>query len=59
LSPLVVTQLPKNTFRLYKEKQQESGADITQLKPPHINRLMKPWNFCWPIVKAPVALNEM
>ena len=37
LSPLVVTQLPRNTFKLYKEKQQKLGADITQLKPPHIN----------------------
>jgi hypothetical protein len=60
LSPLVVTQLPKNTFRLYKEKQQESGADITQLKPPHINPSDETVEFLLaPIVKAPVALNEM
>ena len=37
LKPLVVTQLPHNTFQLYKQKQQELGADISQLKPPHIN----------------------
>jgi hypothetical protein len=37
LKPLVVTQLPPNTFRLYKQRQQASGADLTQLKPPHIN----------------------
>jgi predicted nuclease with TOPRIM domain len=60
LSPLVVTQLPHNTFRLYKEKQQESGADITQLKPPHINPSEEIVEFLLaPTVKAPVALNEM
>jgi hypothetical protein len=32
-----VTQLPHNIFQLYKQKQQELGADISQLKPPHIN----------------------
>jgi hypothetical protein len=37
LRPLVVTQLPQNTFHLYKQRQQELGADMTQLKPPHIN----------------------
>jgi hypothetical protein len=37
LKPLVVTQLPHNTFQLYKQKQQELGADMSQLKPPHIN----------------------
>jgi hypothetical protein len=37
LRPLVVTQLPPNAFHLYKERQQTLGADMTQLKPPHIN----------------------
>jgi hypothetical protein len=37
LRPLVVTELPQNTFHLYKKRQQELGADMTQLKPPHIN----------------------
>jgi hypothetical protein len=37
LSPLVVTQLPQGTFQLYKERQKAAGADLTQLKPPHIN----------------------
>lgn len=37
LKPLVVTQLPPNTFQLYKQRQQASGADLTQLRPPHIN----------------------
>jgi hypothetical protein len=37
LKPLVVTQLPHNTFQLYKQRQQELGADMSQLKPPHIN----------------------
>lgn len=37
LRPLVVTQLPHNTFRIYKQRMQELGADLTQLSPPHIN----------------------
>ena len=37
LRPLVVTLLPTNAFKLYKQRQQASGADLTQLKPPHIN----------------------
>ena len=37
LRPLEVTLLPQNAFQLYKQKQQTSGADLTQLKPPHIN----------------------
>ncbi|MBI2287876.1 MAG: GH3 auxin-responsive promoter family protein, partial [Chloroflexi bacterium] len=37
LRPLEVTLLPENTFQLYKQKQQASGADLSQLKPPHIN----------------------
>jgi len=37
LRPLEVTLLPQNAFQLYKQKQQASGADLTQLKPPHIN----------------------
>ena len=37
LRPLVVTQLPHNTFKLYKQRMQELGADLTQLSPPHIN----------------------
>jgi hypothetical protein len=60
LSPLVVTQLPQNTFRLYKEKQQKSGADITKLKPPHINPSEETVEFLLaPTIKAAVALNEM
>jgi len=37
LRPLEVTLLPRNVFQLYKQRQQASGADLTQLKPPHIN----------------------
>lgn len=37
LKPLEVTLLPENAFNLYKRRQQASGADLTQLKPPHIN----------------------
>jgi hypothetical protein len=37
LRPLEVTLLPQNAFQLYKQRQQASSADLTQLKPPHIN----------------------
>ncbi len=37
LRPLEVTLLPPNAFQLYKQKQRASGADMAQLKPPHIN----------------------
>jgi len=37
LRPLVVTLLPSNAFKLYKQRQQASGAELAQLKPPHIN----------------------
>jgi len=37
LKPLAITRLPKDAFRLYQEKQKALGADMTQLKPPHIN----------------------
>jgi len=37
LRPLEVTLLPANAFRAYKLRQQAAGADLTQLKPPHIN----------------------
>jgi len=37
LRPLEVTLLPQNAFQLYKLRQQASGADLAQLKPPHIN----------------------
>jgi len=37
LRPLQVTLLPQNTFKLYKQRQQRSGADLTQLRPPHLN----------------------
>ena len=37
LKPLMVTELPQNTFQLYKQRQQGLGVDMTQLKPAHIN----------------------
>jgi len=37
LRPLEVSLLPQNAFQLYNQRQQTSGADLTQLKPPHIN----------------------
>jgi len=37
LRPLEVTLLPKNAFRLYKLRQQAAGAELSHLKPPHLN----------------------
>ena len=37
LRPLEVTLLPRDAFQLYKLRQQAAGADLSQLKPPHIN----------------------
>jgi hypothetical protein len=37
MRPLKVTLLPRTAFKIYKRKQQAAGADLTQLKPPHIN----------------------
>ncbi|HLC23086.1 MAG TPA: GH3 auxin-responsive promoter, partial [Dehalococcoidia bacterium] len=37
LRPLRVTLLPQDAFLRYKFAQQVAGADLTQLKPPHIN----------------------
>ncbi len=35
--PIVVTLLPEDTFRKYALRRQAEGADLAQLKPPHIN----------------------
>jgi hypothetical protein len=37
LQPVEVTLLPKNAFQNYKLAQKAAGADLTQLKVPHIN----------------------
>jgi hypothetical protein len=37
LKPLKVTLLPRNSFKAYGQRQQRAGADLTQIKPPHIN----------------------
>jgi hypothetical protein len=37
LQPLQVTLLPENAFQSYKQAQQAAGADLTNLKVPHIN----------------------
>jgi len=37
MKPLKVTVLPVGTFQNYILKQQEAGADLAHLKPPHIN----------------------
>uniref|UniRef100_A0A7C4PRL8 GH3 auxin-responsive promoter n=1 Tax=Anaerolinea thermolimosa TaxID=229919 RepID=A0A7C4PRL8_9CHLR len=36
-NPLRVTVLPRETFLRYMRKQQEAGADLSHLKPPHLN----------------------
>jgi hypothetical protein len=37
LQPLQVTLLPENAFQGYKQAQQAAGADLNNLKVPHIN----------------------
>ena len=59
LRPLVVTQLPQNTFHLYKQRQQELGADMTQLKPPHINPADETIEFLLAPIKVPATSKEM
>ncbi|MCX6003998.1 MAG: GH3 auxin-responsive promoter family protein, partial [Chloroflexi bacterium] len=60
LSPLVVTQLPRDAFRLYKKRQQASGADMTKLKPPHINPSDETIDFLLnPTIKVPTTAEEM
>ena len=60
LSPMVVTQLPPGTFHLYKQRQQELGADLTQLKPPHINPSEETVEFLLAsTIKVPATSKEM
>jgi hypothetical protein len=60
LKPLVVTKLPQNTFKLYKQRQQNFGADMTQLKPPHINPANETMDFLVnPTVYVPAKAEEM
>jgi hypothetical protein len=57
---MVVTKLPQNTFHLYKQRQQTSGADMTQLKPPHINPADETIDFLLnPTVYVPAKAEEM
>ena len=35
--PIVVTLLSENAFKRYAQERQAEGADLAQLKPPHIN----------------------
>jgi hypothetical protein len=37
IRPLRVTLLPQGTFARYMQKQEAAGADISHLKPPHMN----------------------
>ena len=59
LKPLVVTQLPRNSFQLYKRRQQELGAEMSQLKPPHINPADETVEFLLSPIKVPALSKEM
>ena len=37
LKPINITFLPKGAFKDYAARRQAEGADLAQLKPPHIN----------------------
>ncbi|MFC1899491.1 GH3 auxin-responsive promoter family protein [Chloroflexota bacterium] len=37
LRPLKTTLLPHKAFNLYQKKQRATGAELTQISPPHIN----------------------
>jgi hypothetical protein len=37
LRPIEVTLLPHDSFQKYKSRQQRRGADLTQMRPAHIN----------------------
>ncbi len=37
LHPMEVTLLPRGSFSAFKARQQAAGADLEQLRPPHIN----------------------
>ena len=60
LRPLVVTPLLPDSFHLYKKRQQALGADITQLKPPHINPDDETVEFLLASgIEVPAQANEM
>ena len=60
LSPLIVTQLPQNTFHLYKKRQQALGAELSQLNPPHINADEETINFLLnPDAVVPAKADDM
>jgi hypothetical protein len=61
LRPLIVTQLPRNTFQLYKQRQKALGADaLQQLSPPHINPANETVEFLIaPTITVPAASEEM
>jgi hypothetical protein len=44
---------------LYKQRQQELGADMTQLKPPHINPADETVEFLLAAIKVPLTSKEM
>jgi hypothetical protein len=56
LRPLIVTQLPRNAFQSFKQRQQAAGAEITQFKPPHINPSNQSVAF---LVNPAVAISTM
>ncbi|RLC62708.1 MAG: GH3 auxin-responsive promoter [Chloroflexi bacterium] len=58
LRPLEVTLLPQNAFQLYKLRQQEAGAELAHLKPPHLNPSEATINFLLDTAKQ-VAVREV
>lgn len=60
LRPLEVTLLPQNAFNFYKLRQQSSGADLAQLKPPHINPADETIDFLLnPAIKVAATAEEI
>jgi hypothetical protein len=60
LKPLIVTQLPRNTFQLYKQRQKALGADaLQQSSPPHINPADETVEFLIaPTITVPAVVSE-
>jgi hypothetical protein len=45
LRPIKVTLLAKNAFLAYRLRQQAAGAELEQLRPPHVNPCDEILNF--------------
>jgi len=58
LNPLTVTLLPRGAFAAYKQYQVAQGADITRLKPPHLNAADEMIEVLMQPAAAPAAAGE-